>query len=243
MEIRKLKASDYDELLSLLNTAFQRNDFDRLLPKMWQRDDEYMGKHFGLFEDSKLLAAVGIYPFKVHIGDKVLNFATTGNVATHPDHEGKGYFSKLFELTMAELEKEGFDAARLGGARQRYGRFGYEPCGSIYKFTFTKANREKCFDKSYEDIEISELSANDIAGIKFTDELYTSLPFYVERYGKFKEADVFGTLGGKSCERFIAKRNVEPIGYICANNSVKYVAEIGADNTQNYMDIICAWQK
>lgn len=75
MEIRKLKADDYDELLSLLNTAFQRNDFDRLLPKMWQRDDEYMGKHFGLFEDSKLLATVGIYPFKVHIGDKVLNFA------------------------------------------------------------------------------------------------------------------------------------------------------------------------
>lgn len=75
MEIRKLKASDYDELLSLLNTAFRRDNFDRLLPKMWQRDDEYMGKHLGVFEGPKLLAAVGIYPFKVHIGDKVLNFA------------------------------------------------------------------------------------------------------------------------------------------------------------------------
>ena len=54
MELRRLKAEDYDSLLDLLNKVFsiknQRQvDFEKDLPKMWARTDEQMGKHFGVF--------------------------------------------------------------------------------------------------------------------------------------------------------------------------------------------------
>ena len=243
MEIRRLCANDYDELLAHLNLAFKRNNFDRLLPKMWVKDDDYMGKHIGLWEDGKLCSVVGIYPFDVKIGDAQLKFATTGNVATHPDYEGRGYFTALFELVMKELESGGYDGARLGGARQRYGRFGYEPCGTVYKFTFTEANRVKCFDGSYRSIIFEELTENDTDALTFINELSTAKPFYVERCGKYGLQDVFGTLGAKSSDRFIAKRGNELIGYLCVNEGNANLTEINANNTENYMAIICAWQE
>lgn len=243
MEIRKLNANDYDELLALLNLVFHKSDFDRLLPKMWVRDDDYMGKHTGIWEDGKLCAVVGVYPFDVKIGDISLKFATTGNVATHPDYEGRGYFTKLFELAMSELEDKNYDGARLGGARQRYGRFGYEPCGTVYKFTFNEANRIKCFDDSYKSIAFEELKEDDTASLSFINELATSKPFYVERAGKYGLRDVFGTLGAKSSERFIAKRDKDLIGYLCANEENSNITEINAKNAKDFMEIIAAWQE
>ena len=65
MVIRRLKAEDYDDLLTVLNRAFNNPDFTKVLPRMWVRSDEYMGKHIGAFEDGKLCAVVGIYPLPV----------------------------------------------------------------------------------------------------------------------------------------------------------------------------------
>ncbi len=53
MEIRQLNSSDYDDLLSLLNRVFEHKnnrptDFEKDLPKMWVRDDEHMGRHYGV---------------------------------------------------------------------------------------------------------------------------------------------------------------------------------------------------
>ena len=140
-EIKKLTAEHYDELLALLNYTFGNKngkevDFLTEQPKMWVRDDAHMGRHLGVFEDGKLCAVVGVYPLQTVIdGEKIL-FATTGNVATHPEYEGRGYFNALFCEAMKELESMNADAARLGGARQRYERFGYESCGASYLFNF-----------------------------------------------------------------------------------------------------------
>ena len=51
--MRRLNANDYDELLFVLNRAFgniykREMDFISELPRMWVRDDEYMGKHIGM---------------------------------------------------------------------------------------------------------------------------------------------------------------------------------------------------
>ena len=56
MELKRLKAENYDELLNLLNKTFSNKygremDFLSEQPKMWVRDDEHMEKHFGIFED------------------------------------------------------------------------------------------------------------------------------------------------------------------------------------------------
>ena len=70
------------------------------------------------------------------------NQLITGNVATHPKFTGKGYFTELFTRIMSELDVIDADAARLGGARQRYARFGYEPCGTLHKFMINERTRK-----------------------------------------------------------------------------------------------------
>ena len=85
--MRKLNANDYDELLFVLNRAFgniyQREmDFTRELPRMWVRDDEYMGKHIGMFEDGKLckyskIDVDGELPYRLmEIRNRVKNIIT-----------------------------------------------------------------------------------------------------------------------------------------------------------------------
>ena len=119
IEIRKLKKEDMDELFALLNETFGHKygrpmHFDLEQPKMWVRDDAHAERHIAVFEDGKMAAVVGIYPLPLVIGGEKFLFCTTGNVATLPQYEGKGYFSRLFPLAIEEAKRQGATAARLG---------------------------------------------------------------------------------------------------------------------------------
>ena len=186
MELRKLNASDYDELLELLNKVFTKQnhrpmDFLKELPKMWVRDDKHMGYHTGIFEEGKLVSVAGCYPLPLRIGDTSLLFATTGNVATLPEYEGRGCFNTIFEEIMKELEEMGADGARLGGERQRYARFGYEPAGCSYNIIFNEKNRLKCFRDAGKDISFRVIEKDDVEALEFCHKLIRQSAIYVER--------------------------------------------------------------
>ena len=122
MEIKRLKKENYDELISLLNLVFSKQnkcamDFERELPNMCIRDEMHMRKHVGLFIDGKLVSVVGVYPLPTRVLDKEINFCTVGNVATHPDYEGRGYMNILFNQAMEIVKEEKYDICRLGGDR------------------------------------------------------------------------------------------------------------------------------
>ena len=247
MIVKRLCAEHYDELLDVLNRTFTRQnkremDFLTELPRMWVRSDEYMGKHIGVFEDGKLCAVMGIYPLPVKICGISLQFATTGNVATLPEYEGRGYFSALFTFAMRELENGGYDAARLGGQRQRYERFGYEDCGQLFEFVFTEANRKKCFGNYAEGVDLIPLQEQDTEALAFARTLANSKLFYVERYGNDKERDVFRCMHAKNSKAYMAFCNGKWIGYVCASSSGK-VHELRAVTTDDFMKIVCRWQE
>lgn len=247
MVIKRLCADHYDELLDVLNRTFTRQNkremnFLTELPRMWVRSDEYMGKHIGVFEEGKLCSVMGIYPLPVKICGISLQFATTGNVATLPEYEGRGYFTALFTYAMNELEKSGYDAARLGGQRQRYERFGYEDCGQLYEFVFTGANRIKCFGNDCDGVELIPLQEQDTEALAFARTLANSQLFYVERYGNDKERDVFRCMHAKNCKAYMAAYKGEWIGYVCASSSGK-VHELRAVTAVDFMRIVCRWQE
>ena len=111
MEIRRLKKENYDELISLLNLVFSKQngcemDFEKELPNMCVRDDAHMRKHIGLFSDGKLVSVVGVYPLPTMVLDKEINFCTVGNVATHPDFEGCGYMNILLNRAIEIVKEE-----------------------------------------------------------------------------------------------------------------------------------------
>lgn len=256
MELRKLNANDYDALMEVLNVTFANSygrpmDFLSELPKMWIRDDRHMSYHTGVFEDGKLVAVGGVYPLHVRIGDASLRFATTGNMATLPEYEGRGYFSAIFASMMKELEENDYDGARLGGLRQRYARFGYEPAGWAYEVSFTAHNRIKYYHDAGQDIEFREIGREDTDWLAFCDALSRRSEFYVERSAEEDYRDVYLGLRSKHATAYIALRGGVPIGYLAASGS-EYVGhalngnciwELRYTSIAYFIPMICAWQR
>ena len=255
MEMRKLTVRDYDELLELLNHTFATKygramDFLCEQPKMWIKDDEHMEKHIGIFEDGRLVSVVGIYPLPAKIDGTDVLFATTGNVATHPKYEGRGHFTKIFSEIMHELEMIDADAARLGGARQRYGRFGFEPSGILHKFIINGTNFAKCYKKE-PDVTFRPVAQADACELKFIKELSEKSPMYIQRSDKESYRDVFLALSSKHSRPYIAERDGEPIGYLAAyadNQFVgisdygRHIAEIRGNSPEDVYSMVMCWQ-
>lgn len=253
MEIRRLNSNDYDELLELLNGVFANKygramDFLSEQPKMWRRDDECMGKHIAVFEDGRMVSVVGIYPLPVVIGGQRLLFATTGNVATLPEYEGRGYFTKLFSMAMDEVERMGVDAARLGGARQRYAKYGFEPAGLCFKIELNSDNVNKFFKGYGENVSFERITPEDKCALEYVSMLIKKKDFFVER----KQEDIYSLIGTKHSAPYIAKRDGAPIGYLSASCDNQFVGvgefgrninEYGYESSEDFFHMISAYQK
>lgn len=251
MEIKRLTLEHYDEMRPLLNYVFGHKyrrpmDFERHLPKMWIKDDErMMNCHFGAFEGGKLCGVVGAYPLPLHIGDTKLLFATTGNVATLPEYEGKGIFSTLFGCAMQELKEMGADGARLGGQRQRYQRFGFEGCGQVYQFKFGTDERVRTKDKyTGEGITFSKIGIENVEALRFCHELYQKKKIYVERSVEKSYRDTYLSMCSKYMFPYLAFKDGKAVGYLCASdNAPGTIGEIQAQDAQTLVEMVYAWQQ
>lgn len=241
MELRRLQAKDYDELIRLLNVVFTRQngfqmDFEKQLPKMCVRDDDHMGMHLGIFEDGKLVACVGVYPLDTVVAGEKLRFSTMGNVATHWDYTGRGYMTKLLDAAQQELEAIGADASRLGGNRQRYGRYGFESCGQVAQLTFRKDTLSKRFPNAGA-ITFTEIRKEDTTALTFCTELYNQNAIAVTR----QPTVCYPVLTAWEHIPYLCLSNGKPVGYLSAIGG--NIAEIFAVDTQSFLDILCAWQQ
>jgi len=244
MEVQRLEVKHYDELLALLNYVFSRKNkremnFEKEMPKMCIRDDENMGKHLGIFEGDKLVACMGVYPFEVVVAGETLRFATTGNVAVHPDCEGKGYMGKMMNAAMKELDRLDIDIARLGGLRSRYNRYGFESCGQNFIFTFTEKNRQRKFPDFKNDITFMRINADDKDALAFVTSLYNKNKIAVPRIVD----NAYLSLTMWLNTPYLAMRDGVPVGYICANEDKNDIAEFDAVDLSALTDMICAWQE
>ena len=244
MSVQRLGKENYDEIIGLMNYVFglkngREMDFERDLPKMCVRDDEHMRKHFGIFEDGKLVACLGVYPFETVVAGEKMLFATMGNVVTHPDYEGKGYMTKLLERGSQELHGLNVDVARLGGLRSRYNRYGFESCGQLYGFTFTAKERERKFPDFKDDIAFSVIEKTDEAALNFAAQLYNANEIAVTRDLK----NAYATMTAWRNVPYIATRGGKAIGYLCVGATGAGVAEAFGEDAQAKTDMLCAWQK
>ena len=152
MEIYKGIGTDHcnhEDLIDFLNYVFGMNGtksgFYRLLPKLYRpqyRPEDY---NFIVTEDSKLRGAVGAYPIKMSVMGEELSAIGIGNVAVHPFHRSKGYMKDCMKLAMDDAVAQGADFAVLGGRRQRYSYFGFEPAGVCGKFVLNQDNLRHSF--------------------------------------------------------------------------------------------------
>lgn len=245
MKIERLRAEHYDELLEMLNSTFAHKygrpvDFEGMWPKMWVRDDEHMSRHIAVIEDGKIAAVTGVYPFETYIGERRFTFATTGNVATRPEYEGRGYFKATFGEAVRSLSEIGADAGRLGGSRQRYERFGYALTGIEYKFTLSAYNVKSCASEKAGKIEFKIIEKLDTPPIQFANSVYNASPMRIVRPTARGIDDVYATLTAQSCVPYLATLDGEPIGYLCAVGAEIY--EVRAVSPVLMLDMLAAYE-
>lgn len=243
MEIKRLKKENYDELISLLNLVFTKQnkcemDFEKELPNMCIRDEEHMRKHVGLFVDNKLVSVVGVYPLPARVLDSEVNFCTVGNVATHPDYEGHGYMNTLLNSAMEIVKEEGYDACRLGGDRARYLRFGFEHCGSNYSYYITPNNTKKSLLSAYgQNTEVAEILPNDKEAISFARKIYHQNKVCVLRNGN---DEMYRVMTAWKNTPYLVSKSKVPLGYFTLTPDKRTVSEVFAINKEAYLDTVVA---
>ena len=243
MEIKRLKKENYDELISLLNLVFSKQngcvmDFEKELPNMCIRDDIHMRKHIGLFVDNKLVSVVGVYPLPTKVLDREINFCTVGNVATHPDYEGHGYMNTLLNRAMEIVKEEKYDICRLGGDRARYLRFGFELCGGNYSYYITSKNIKKSLLCGYgQNTRATEIFSNDEKSLTFAREVYHQNKVSVLRNDNNV---MYRVMTAWKNTPYLVTKNDEPIGYFALASDKKEVSEAYATNKESYLDTVVA---
>jgi len=249
MEIVKLTGADYDEWLQVLNIVFTRKnkrpmDFEQELPKMCVRDDAHMAKHIAVKEDGKICSVLGVYPIPVTVGEEELLFSTVGNVATLPEYEGRGYMQLLMTEAMKELEKLHADASRLGGARQRYNRFGYESCGTQYLFAVNTHCRQHCMAADTPEIIFREVPPEDRDALARIDAIQASAPIRVLRAKEDGQRGVYTTLTAwKNIPYLALLEDGTAAGYLSVSADGQSVAEVMATDPELLKAVVFRWQE
>jgi hypothetical protein len=147
--------------------------------------------------------------------------------------------NRLFSAAMDYLEEIGGDAGRLGGARQRYGRFGYEPAGSVYRFSLNAQNRVRFFTDFQDDVTFRKIEKEDVEALQFCTALNQKKPFHFLR----DPQTAYSVMRNKVTEPYLAEKNGQPIGYLGASKDPWDLNEVEAIDPTALSHLLCAWQK
>ncbi|MBQ2774582.1 MAG: GNAT family N-acetyltransferase [Clostridia bacterium] len=221
--------SDYQKLMDMLDLTFFANDdepardFLSLLPCLYKPEYDPCSKNYVVKEDDEMCAAVGFYTYNVQAAGEKLVFSGIGNVAVHPDHRSKGYMIDCMNGAIEEMSKLGADVSLLGGQKQRYGYFGYEPAGIGAHFEITKTNLRHVFGKDAKSgLTVKEVGINDSEELEFIASVYKNKPFYVER----PQSKLYDILCSGNGTPYIVLDGDKPVGYF-AFNRYGSVSEFG----------------
>lgn len=186
IHMRHGEDSQNKELIEMLDLTFgftQNNDsFINLLPKLYK--DEYHPAKNNIILDVQgdMRAAVGLYYNSLEVCGEKLKVGGIGNVAVHPDHRNKGYMQFCMLLALDEMKQNMVDISALGGARQRYEHFSYEPAGIQTAFNYRKDNVKRTLGANRKSkFTARELKETDTAVFEEISKIYNKRIFKAER--------------------------------------------------------------
>lgn len=243
MEIVRLKATDFEEALDLLNLVFSQTyaptNFATMLPLLYQPTDEHMRCNFAVREDGKIRAIVGLFPAQIQAGDIALNLGGIGGVSAHPNDRGKGWMKLLMNRCIEEMEKTATDLSFLIGLRQRYQYFGYEKVGTLVEHTVSKTNLRHVLEAlEVPELSIMPLLPTDTALIEKAKALYDCQPFRRIRLS----SEFYPILLSLNTEPWVALYpDGTMAGYLVCDQQKKRITEIFAQNDAAFAGMIRRW--
>ncbi|MBQ7962834.1 MAG: GNAT family N-acetyltransferase [Clostridia bacterium] len=233
------KAHQREALLDLLDTTFgfneEGNKFINLLPKLYKEQYHPAENNIILDVDGDMRAAVGLYYNTLTVGDEKLKIGGIGNVAVHPDHRGKGYMQFCMLLALDEMKQNMTDLSCLGGARQRYEHFSYQPAGINTSFNYRKDNVKRTLGSDRKSAyTIKKLEETDTQYIREITEIYNSRIFRTER----PEEAMFDILHSWNTVPYVALHNGEVKGWFAYYSDKSGLHELFCKNEEDIEDVI-----
>ena len=229
--VERLGVQDFEACMDLMNLVFSQahrpHDFEKLLPKLYQKTPAHMACHYGIREDGKLMATIGAYPAQVHLAGRTLSMIGIGGVTTHPRSGGKGYMRLLMQEIERDMQAQGVQLSGLSGERLRYNRYGYEVGGMHLAFTLTAKQFRGLPGPDAAGVTLRRLTPNDAKDLAWARELYEQQPVWVER------SNFYDTLVSWQDVPFLAQSpQGERLGYLVATQDWSAIREMcGADDT------------
>ncbi len=218
-KIEILAGKDYDELMEMLDSAFGfnvQNGFKTFLPKLYRPAREPWKYNYGIRDEKsgKLVCALGVYPMTLSVNGQKLLCHGYGNMGVDRNARGQGLMSSVMQYAVDESRKAGCDFAFLGGKRQRYATFGFEPAGKNNVFLLTDSNFKHCFGDIPNDVKVRKLTEDDPA-LDVLIAIYNSKPLHTER----KKEIFYDILTSWNYEPYVAYRDGKPLGYYLRKES------------------------
>ena len=197
------------EIIDFINYIFSQtkvpHDFKKLLPKVYGDGKEgYEAFHFLAKQNGKIVGCIADRPTELNFGGDILNCGYVGSVSVHPYHRGEGHMKRLMADVISDARAKGRDMLILGGQRQRYGYFGFEPAGLKLVYSVTKTNlRHALSNVDDSDVKLRMMTELDVPEAMalwqrqsvratrsregFLDELrsWSTIPVAVEHNGAF----------------------------------------------------------
>ncbi|BCJ97472.1 GNAT family N-acetyltransferase [Anaerocolumna chitinilytica] len=229
---RQARREEYEEIIDFINYVFSQNeaphDFKKLLPKLYRDGNNYAEYHYLITEEEKIKALVCAMPISYRIGERELKACCIGMVSVHPYARSKGYMKQLLSFVTEELKTQGYQYIFLGGQRQRYEYFGFEPSGVQVRFTVTETNVRHCLKEvDASTVELVPLKEKELISQAYA--LYNKQPVKAIR----KEDEFFDILCSWQCKPYGIQINSEFAGYLCLSQDGG-VNEIVLKNTEDY---------
>lgn len=181
------RKEDTKQLIEVLDNVFflddeENRDFLTLLPKLYKDKYEPAYNNLVVMEDDKIKAAIGLYPLTAIAAGRKIKVGGIGNVAVARDSRGKGYMIDRLNACLDIMKDDGTVYSVLGGHRQRYGYFGYEPAGISVCFSINERNLHHVLGGEIEcrltSREVTETDTELLSKIK---TLYEAQPFHFVR--------------------------------------------------------------
>jgi predicted acetyltransferase len=146
MKVRAAKPEEYKEIGEMLHHAFQQGngtDLERCIVEVTTTEDpNFHESDLRVTEvEGKIVSMMMIIRRPIRIGTAVVKGALVAPVATHPEHQRKGYCSAVMRDAIGYMKRQNFDITILWGHPWLYPKYGYSPA---MPFSRLVINQERC---------------------------------------------------------------------------------------------------
>lgn len=237
------RSQDREEIIDFINMVFSQNsvphDFKTLLPKLYSDDADTGCCHFLAKEDGKIRAAVGLFPTQLHVGERRLKLGHIGSVSVHKYSRGKGYMKKLMHMAIEAAKAEGMDALVLGGLKNRYQYFGFQPTGIRLKYEFIPENVSHQYKgEGSEAITFAKITSPADQLFANVRSLYEQRSIHMDRGSDDYFYHVLCSWGNRV---YAVLKRGKFAGYMLSSANYRYVGEWGLLEKTDFPAVLAAW--